>query len=308
MKKSNSIGKIKNVIAITICITAIFAFTTCKKDDAKKTVLNMTAIDNNSSKIVSKQLKSKEEKTFSIGCYVLSTTLFDTRNNSYGYAGCDNVYHFIDAETGTDIKQIPLPRMLNLMALDMTRNLLIGHYYNYDESKDYVVSIDLSSGNVISDKQFYINGLWNITVHCFLYVENEYVLSHPDNGLVFINPSTGDVIKTLDIETKCINNVVYDRTNNRFIGTTCLNDAGENYIITIDANTGNTLSKVLGEGMGSNFAFCTDEMDYDSETNCYILLSANNEVLFFDVATGEIKEKYQLDFNANSLKLWRSKI
>ena len=48
----------------------------------------------------------------------------------------------------------------------------------------------------------------------------------------------------------------------------------------IDLNTGNTLSKVLGEGMGSNFAFFADEMDYDAETNSYILVSANNEVLF----------------------------
>ena len=48
-------------------------------------------------------------------------------------------------------------------------------------------------------------------------------------------------------------------------------------------------------------------MDYDAETNSYILISANNEVLFFDVATGKVKEKYQLDFDVTSLKLWRSK-
>jgi len=81
---------------------------------------------------------------------------------------------------------------------------------------------------------------------------------------------------------------------------------GDNYIVSIDLNTGNTLSKVLGEGMGADFGFFADEMDYDAETNSYILICANNEVLFFDVATGEIKERYQLDFDATSLKLWRS--
>jgi len=30
------------------------------------------------------------------------------------------------------------------------------------------------------------------------------------------------------------------------------------------------------------------------------------EVLFFDVATGKIKERYQLDFDVSSLKVWRS--
>jgi hypothetical protein len=293
-------------LASCVCVVSL----SCKKDKDTKSqkVLNITAIDRNSSKIVTKQLKSMEEKTFSIGCHVMSTTIFDTRNNSYGYAGCDNVYHFIDVETGVEIKQIPLLTMLNLMVLDKIRNLLIGHYYDYDESKDYVVTIDLNSGNVVSDKQFYVNGLWNGTVHFFRDVENEYVLLHPDNGLVFINPSTGNIIRTLSIETTCINNVVYDRKNNRIIGTTCIDEIeiGENHIIVIDLNTGNTLSKVLGEGMGSDFGFFADEMDYDAETNSYILVSANNEVLFFDVATGKVKERYQLDFDVTSLKVWRS--
>ena len=303
---------LRNVIAIAICLAVVsVTFTACNKDEIKKDVLNITAINRNSSKIVTKQLKSMEEKTFPIACYVMTTTTFDTRNNSYGYAGCDDVYRFIDVETGVEIKQIPLPRTLNLMVLDITRNLLIGHYYDSgtdrDNGIDYVVTIDLSNGNVVSDKQFYVNGLWNSTVHFFRDVENEYVLLHPYNGLVFINPSTGNIIRTLSTENICINNVVYDRKNNRCIGTTCIDKMDENYIVAIDLNTGNTLSKVLGEGMGSNFAFFADEMDYDAETNSYILVSDSNEVLFFDVATGKVKERYQLDFNATSLKLWRSR-
>jgi len=298
------------VCAIVAVLGVVVLFTACNKD--KKGVLNITAIDRNSSQIVTKQLKSAEKKTFSIGCHVMSSTTFDTRNNSYGYAGCDNVYRFIDVETGAEIKQIPLPTMLNLMVLDMSRNLLIGHYFvndegkDYGKGKDYVVTIDLNSGNVVSDKQFYVNGLWNSTVHFFRDRENEYVLLHPDKGLVFINPSTGKVIRTLSIETMCINNMVYDRKNNRAIGTTCIDEMGENYIIAIDLKTGKTLSKVLGEGMGSGFWFLADEMDYDAETNSYILISANNEVLFFDVATGKVKERSRLDFDITSLKVWRS--
>ena len=304
---------LRNVIAIAICLAvASVTFTACNKDEVKKDVLNITAMKRNSSEIVTVQLASMEKKTFPIDCYVFSTSTFDTRNNSYGYADCDNVYRFIDVETGGEIKQIPLPTMLNLMVLDKTRNLLIGHYFVNDEGKDYgvgkdyVVTIDLKSGNVVSDNQFYVNGLWVSTVHFFRDRENEYVLLHPDNGLVFINPSTGNVIRTLSIETMCINNMVYDRKNNRAIGTTCLDEMGENYIIAIDLKTGKTLSKVLGEGMGSGFWFLADEMDYDAKTNSYILLSADNEVLFFDVETGKVKERYQLDFDITSLKVWRS--
>ena len=300
---------LRNVIAIAISLAvASVTFTACNKDDAKKDGLNITAINSSSSKIVTKQLKSTEEKSFPIDCYALSTSTFDTRNHSYGYMGCDNFYHFIDAETGVKTRQIPLPTMLNLVVLDTTRNLLIGQRYDFDynEGKDYVVTIDLNSGNVVSDKPFYVEGLWNISVHFFRDVENEYVLLHPYDGLVFINPSTGDVIRTLSMETMCISNMVYDKKNNRLIGTTCIDDMGDNYIVAIDLQTGNTLSKVLGEGMGANFSFFADEMDYDAETDSYILVSANNEVLFFDVATGKVKERYQLGFSVTSLKLWRS--
>ena len=38
----------------------------------------------------------------------------------------------------------------------------------------------------------------------------------------------------------------------------------------------------------------------------YILVNANNEVLFFDVETGKLNEKYLLDFEVTSLNVWRS--
>ena len=105
----------------------------------------------------------------------------------------------------------------------------------------------------------------------------------------------------------CINNIVYDIRNNRLIGITCSNEMDGNFIVAIDANTGNMLSKVLCEGIGFDFAFYADEMDYDEESNSYILVSANNEILFFDVTTGKVKERYPLDFDVASLKLWRSR-
>lgn len=300
-------SKIRNLVMIIICFTAVnMIFTACKKK-TKKDTSNITMINGNISKMVTKNLESLEETQSPIDCYVLSSTTFDTQNNVFGYADCNNIYHFLDAETGVEIKQISLPTTINLVELDMSNYFLIGHYYNGEEGKDHVVTIDINSGNVISDKPFYTNGFWNSSVHFFEDIEMEYVLLHPDNGLVFIDPSTGDITKTLTIEPACVNNVVYDKQNNRLIGTTCLNEMGENHIITIDVKTGNMLSKVLGEGMGSGFAFSVDEMDYDAKTNSYILVSADNEVLFFDVATGKIKEKHEFDFNIRSLKFWRSR-
>jgi hypothetical protein len=76
--------------------------------------------------------------------------------------------------------------------------------------------------------------------------------------------------------------------NNRLIALSRLSGSNKSHIVTIDLNTGQTLSKVIAEGLGY---FYGEEMDYDAQTNSYVLVSVDNEVLFFDVATGKIKEK-----------------
>ena len=108
----------------------------------------------------------------------------------------------------------------------------------------------------------------------------------------------------------------YDRKNNRLIGATFTNgtDKYDNtvYIVTVDLNTGKTLSKIVAQGV--NF-ISGDERDYDAETNSYVLVNygllntyqyGNNDVLFFDLTTGKVKERYPLDFDVTSLKIWRS--
>jgi len=227
----------------------------------------------------------------------MSSATFNVKNKTFGYMACDNTYRIVDIEVGREIKQIPLAEAISFAVVDTIRNLLIGHYYN---GADRVVTINLTDGSIVSDKQF-SNAFWDASTWFFRDIENEYVLLRSDNALVFVNPPTGNVVKTLSL-TIDAGNGVYDRKNNRLIGTTY--EAGRNYIVTIDLNTGETLSKVVAQGLGAHLAA---EMDYDAETNCYVLVSSNNEVLFFDVATGEMKDRIQLDFDLVSLKLWRDR-
>ena len=297
----------KRLFYLSLCMLLMGTFS-CKKDPIKNTVLNITAINDNSSQIVSVQLNSMQKKSFSIGCHVGSSTTFNAKNKTFGYMDCNDVYHIIDVEAGVEIKQIPLPTYLSLVVVDTLRNLLIGQYYvdgaNQNDGTDHVLTINLENGNVVSDHQFYVGGWWDGSTCFFRDIENEYVLLREDNTLVFINPPTGNITKTVQLSTE-VGNGVYDRNNNRLIGSYYSNETNKNHIVIVDINTGKTLSNVVAQGLGAHLAF---EMDFDPETNCYVLVSSDNAVLFFDIYTGELKEKYQLDFELVSLKLWRSEL
>jgi len=297
----------KKLFYVSLWLVLIVVYS-CEKDSiVKNKVLNITTINQSKSQIVNVKLKSMEKKAFSIGCHVASSTTFNAKNKTFGYMDCGTQYCIIDIEAGREIKKISLPVSISLTVVDTIRNVLIGHYYingtEPNNGTDHVLTVSLNDGNVISDKQFYVGGFWDATTSFFRDIENEYVLLRSDNVLVFVNPSTGNIIRTLDIDTD-LTQGIYDRKNNRLIGNTYSNETGKNYIVTVDINTGKTLSKVIAQGLGFHLAF---EMDYDAETNCYVLVSDKNEVLFFDVATGKIKDRYQLDFDLTSLKLWRSK-
>jgi DNA-binding beta-propeller fold protein YncE len=249
--------------------------------------------------MVSVQLKSMQKKTFWIGCHAMSSTTFNVKNKTFGYMDCGDKYHIVDVEENVEVKQITLPESISLTVVDTLRNVLIGHYYN---NTDHVLTINLADGSVVSNKSLGISSFWDATTCFFRDIENEYVLLRYDNTLVFINPPTGNITKTVKISTEA-GNGVYDRKNNRLIGSYYSNETNKNHIVTIDINTGKTLSNVVAQGLGAHLAA---EMDYDPETNCYVLVSADNRVLFFDVETGELKDSYQLDFDLVSLKLWRS--
>jgi len=302
-----------------LALVAVF-FTACNKDKTSQKVLNITGINDSKSQLVNVKLqKSGEEveKTFPIGCRYMLSTIFNAKNKTFGYMDCHKVYRIMDVETGAEVKQIPLDESIGLVVVDTIRNVLIGKYFIGGTDKyngtDHVLTINLNDGSIISDNQFYVGGFWNGT-YFFRDIENEYVLlKYPDNVLVFVNPSTGDVIRTLNLDTELYNGV-YDRKNNRLIGATFTGGTGKYdgivHIVTVDLNTGKTLSKVVAQGI--NF-ISGEEKDYDAETNSYVLICGygddygfKKEVIFFDVATGQVNERYQLDFDLTSLKVWRS--
>jgi hypothetical protein len=294
----------KKNIYLILCVILLITYS-CEKPTVESPTLNIAAINNNTSQIVNVELKSLSKKTTSIDCHVLSSTTFNIKNKTFGYLDCSSVYRIININTSVEVQQIQLPVFINLVIVDPVRNMLVGHYFegmDFDNGTDYVITIDLNTGVVVSDNPFEVSSSWNATTYFFRETENEYVLLRYDNVLTFINPTTGKTIREINLETY-LNNGVYDKKNNRLIGMAYSFETEKNYIVTLDLNTGNILSNVIAEGSNN---FVAGEMDYDAETNSYILVSSNYEILFFDVATGKIKDSYQLDFNLSSLKFWRN--
>jgi len=60
---------------------------------------------------------------------------------------------------------------------------------------------------------------------CFFRdVENEYVWLRSDSVLVFINPTKGNTIRTLQLDV-AVEGGIYDRKNNRLIGISSVSTA-----------------------------------------------------------------------------------
>jgi hypothetical protein len=288
----------KKILYVTLCLLLCSIFSCNKEKDAK--VLNITAINSEKSKIVNVKTNTMEQQSFSIGCHDAFSKIFDKKTNIFGYQDCGKSYHLIDVENFTEIKQITLPAGISLVVSVPHQDQIIGHYY---DGSDHVLTVNRKTGEVVYDKKFASGVFWDATTYFFLDAENEYVLLRSDNVLVFVDPATGNINRTLPVQAD-VGNGIYDKNQNRLIGTTYSDETNHTDIVTIDLNSGQTLSKVVAQGLDFYLA---GEQDYDEETNSYILVNSNNEVLFFNVETGEVTERYQLDFDITSLSVWRSK-
>ena len=100
-----------------------------------------------------------------------------------------------------------------------------------------------------------------------------------------------------------ISNAIYDVTNNRLIGLTYSGITDQNYIEILDVETGNLISKIEIQKRDDYYG-CVSE--YDWESNCYILVNPQNEILFIDIESGEIVDSYKLDFEIEEFKFWRN--
>jgi hypothetical protein len=285
------------------CLFAIPLMWACENEKVNNTDdLNISGIKTESkTEIVNVKLKSGDTKSTEIDCYVFGSTLFEPSTSGFGYVDCDSNFNLVNPETGDLITELSLPGLLSQTVIDTAENALIGQYYENDSN--YVVKLDLTNGEIKAKNSVdFGEGILACT-YFYNSTEKEYVLLKSDSTLIFINVDNGSISKSIKVES-IINNAIFDKADNELIGFTYSSETDKNYIEIINIESGALTSKVEIKDRNDYYGCVSG---FDKETNCYILVNPQNEILFIDIVSGETKDSYIIDFEIKEFKFWRSK-
>lgn len=292
--------KMKRILVYLFAIPLMWA---CEDEKVNTTdSLNISGIKTeNKTEIVNVRLKSGDTESSEIDCYVFGSTLFEPSTSGFGYVDCNSNFNLVNPQTGEMITKFSLPGLLSQTVIDTAENVLIGQYYESDSN--YVVKLDLTNGEIKAKNS--VDFGEGILACTYFYNSNDkkYVLLKADSTLIFINVDNGSISKSIKVES-IINNAIFDNVDSKLIGITYSSETDKNYIEIIDILTGALTSKVEIKERNDYYG-CVSGLD--KETNCYILVNPQNEILFIDIESGEIKDSYTLDFEIKEFKFWRSK-
>ncbi|HUX59467.1 MAG TPA: hypothetical protein VMV77_21015 [Bacteroidales bacterium] len=306
---------------LTVLLLVVILHSCTKQTDSKLKSLIVTGIKSaKGSEMVSIRLDSGVINSTPVNCYVFGSTVYDPGSSGYGYVDCDTMFRLVNPVTGDLIKSFKLPGPLAQVVIDSEDNVLIGRYstISYEDDPDtvdtksiqvgapvytnYVIRVNLETGAIVSENQVDIGDGAYACSYFYDQEEKGYVLLRADNKLITINPSTGAVVKTVNIRN-ILHNVVYRSDNKTIIGLTYSSETDRNYIEVFDAETGVQISKkeVMQR---DDYHACIS--GYDSESGCYLSVNyPQNEVLFINISTGEIEKTYKFEVPMNDIKFWR---
>jgi hypothetical protein len=312
-KRHTNLGGLVLVLIVIACT---------KQNDTKFHSLILTGISNaKGSEIVSIMIDSGKINSIPIDGYVFGSTVFDPTSGGYGYVDNDTVFKLFNAETGGLLKSIKLPGYLSQAVIASEENMLIGMYTalsyadlldsagnvipgGYGEAiyTNYVMRVNLGTGTLVTKKKINI-GEGAYACSYFYDTDNKsYTLLCSDNKLTSFNPSTGVVVKTVEIG-KSLDNIFFDPNNKTIIGVSYSYDTDKNYVEVFNPQTGSLISKKEIQ-QRDDYLGCIK--GYDAETDCYLLVNSKYEVLFIEVSTGVIKKTYKLEDPMNDIKFWRN--
>jgi len=280
----------------------ILIFTGCKKDPvlsgSPKNIAGIKA--GVETEVFNLKMNESTYSSTNVDCYVFGSSVFDSSSSSFGYVSCDSIYTAINLLTGEFIHSYPLPGLLSQMVIDPSHNALIG--LHSDSIGHYLTMISMEDGQILSQNTIdLLDGVLACT-YFFNPSTSDYVLVRADSSMVSVDPETGTISSTIQLQS-ILNDAVYDQDNNRLIGMVASQATNQQFIQTIDVASGVLLSSIELAQMQDYYG-C--ESDYDDQTNSYLIISPENMVLFIDVETGQIIDSYQLDFRPIEFKFWRN--
>jgi hypothetical protein len=301
-----------------LIVFALLALVSCEEKPLEKGPgsLMLTGIKSaKGNEMVTIDLDSGYVHTNPVSCYIMSSTVYDPNTGGYGYVSCDTVFTLVNTGTGQIIKSFRLPGLISSVVTDPDNNLLLGTYGEYEYVPDpdstngatlpvfhtYLLTTDLETGNIVLNKEFDLGDGVFLCTHFFDPVSKHYVLERADNLLLFINPVTGNVTKTVDIGIP-LTNVVYNPDDGNIIAMRPGTEPGIYYIEVYNHNTGEVLHSSTVPGI-DGYHYCM--AGYDPETESYLAVSSDDEVLFIDPATGHINKTVKLDYPLTDIRFLR---
>ncbi|MES2778383.1 MAG: hypothetical protein V4651_00665 [Bacteroidota bacterium] len=270
--------------------------------ESSMSTINIAAIKSaGQSELVNLNLATKKQQLTPIPSYVMGSVLFIPNALSIGYAGADSAFHLVNLLTGKPVKDFPIPGdgVVSQTVVNTKSNTLIG--WQHDNQEHFIVTFNLATGNVIAKNR--IDGVNDINScsHFYRQETNTYYIISGDQKLLSVDPDNGTLKKSVPLEWM-LNNVAYDSKQHRIIGIYYSPETHKNNIVTLDAENGMVISNT--ELLEQNDYYgCVSE--YDGITKSYLMVTANNELLFVDNTTGTIKKRFSLDFNITEFCFWR---
>jgi len=285
---------------VVAVFTSLFVMSCEKQQDKGPDVLNVSGFrSGNTSEIVNFKLRSGKSTSSPVECYLLGSTLFDPSSGGYGYVDCHGMFFLMDPVSGDTLKAIPVPEYLSQTVVDSVNNMLIGQ--RSEAGFNYVYKINLQSGETEARNPVDLTPGILACTYFYNSQANEYVLMRSDSMLIFINPDNGEVVDSAKAAT-APSNAIYYSARNQLIGVTYDATLDENFLVTLNAVTGQFVNQVRIQERNDYYACMSG---FDPETNCYILLNSENKMMFIDIETGKITDSYKIGFQMQEYKFWR---
>jgi hypothetical protein len=306
----------RNIIFLIGCILLVLTACEEKPLEIRSGNLILTGIKSaKGNEMVTIDLDSGYVNTNPVSCYILSSTVYDPNTGGYGYVSCDTVFTLVNTGDGSIIRSIRLPGLISSAVIDPENNILIGTYGEYEYILDpdstngatipvhhtYLLTTDLETGNIVLNKEFNLDDGVYLCTHFFDPVNRLYILQRADKNLLYINPVTGTLTKTVEL-AEPLTNVVYNTDENNIIAMRPGSETGECYIDIYEPATGELISSSQITGI-DGYHYCMAA--YDPVTKCYLAVSSDDEVLFILPETGEIMKTVKLDYPLSDIRFLR---